>query len=111
MLVASLTLMFAVCIPSDNGQQSDPPPANNDPKASEVSIGYKCVGSDATYYVFVNSSKSRKAYFSNTDGLTISQVVADQDTAGTEYITNPKGVVIDGGEIVLEAVTSVIFKK
>nr|HPO50394.1 hypothetical protein [Spirochaetota bacterium] len=84
----------------------------NPPKPTPgLSMGYKCVGTDASYYVFINSEKEVKVSFPNSDSLTISQVVADQEVAGTDYISDPKGVSVSGDKITLDPATAVIFKK
>lgn len=80
--------------------------------ALDKTIAYKCVGSDATYYVFINSDKTSRT-FSVTDGLTGAVCVVDSVTAGTDAIANPVGVTLsdDKKTVTLEPLTSAIFKK
>ncbi len=107
LIITSLSFLTVSCDLLTNPLAGTPPT----PPVELMAIGYKCIGTDATYFVFVNSDKTKNASFPNTDGLTLSQVIVDQEVAGTDVISSPKGVSIVDNKIVLEAVTSVIFKK
>lgn len=80
--------------------------------ALDKTIAYKCVGSDATYYVFINSDNTART-FNVTDGLTGAVCVVDSVTAGTDAIANPVGVTLsdDKKTVTLEPLTSAIYKK
>ncbi len=110
-LLVSIIIAFSFLLACDpNGGKTTS--TTNPPKPTPgLSMGYKCVGTDASYYVFINSEKEVKVSFPNSDSLTISQVVADQEVAGTDYISDPKGVSVSGDKITLDPATAVIFKK
>ncbi len=75
-------------------------------------IAYKAVGSDATYYVFINSDKVVRG-FKVAEGLDGAVCIVDANTAGTTAISNPVGVSlsIDKKTVYLDPLTSAIFKK
>ncbi|HBD96090.1 MAG: hypothetical protein A2015_16950 [Spirochaetes bacterium GWF1_31_7] len=108
-IITSLSFFTVSCTPTSNTDTNTN--TKTETSTELMAVGYKCIGSDATYFVFVNSDKTRNASFPNTDGLTLNQVIVDQEVAGTDVISSPKGVSIVDNKIVLEAVTSVIFKK
>lgn len=75
-------------------------------------VAYKCVGSDATYFVFINADDVTRD-FTVSEGLTGAICVVDAKQAGTTEILSPIGVTTssDGKKVTLSPITSAIFKK
>jgi len=108
-LTAILVILASfACVPTTGNTDT---PTTTIP-ALDKTIAYKCVGSDAIYYVFINSDKTART-FNVADGLTGAVCVVDSVTAGTDAIANPVGVTLsdDKKTVTLEPLTSAIYKK
>jgi pullulanase/glycogen debranching enzyme len=78
--------------------------------SSTLAFGYKCVGTDAAYYVFHNADTAPKSFTADID-LSTSTLVVDGAAAGTTAIGVPTGVTISGTTVTLQPLTSAIFRK
>jgi pullulanase/glycogen debranching enzyme len=75
-----------------------------------LAFGYKCVGTDAAYYVFHNADTTAKAFTADTD-LTSATLLVDGATAGLTPITASTGVSVTGSTVTLQPLTSAILRK
>jgi len=75
-------------------------------------VSYKCVGSDATYYVFINAGDLTRD-LTIAEGLEGAICVVDAKQAGTDAIINPVGVKLseDKKIVTLAPMASAIYKK
>jgi len=75
-------------------------------------IAYKCVGSDATYYVFINSDKKWRGFVVG-DELKGAFCVVDSKRAGVDPILNYEGIRFSEDKTILylQPLSSAIFKK
>ncbi|WP_243294375.1 alpha-amylase family glycosyl hydrolase [Geothrix mesophila] len=80
--------------------------------SSALAFGYKAVSSDGTgtWYVFHNADTTAKTFTADID-LATATLVADGATAGTTAITASTGVAVSGSSVILDPLTSAIFRK
>ncbi|OHD14575.1 MAG: hypothetical protein A2086_08020 [Spirochaetes bacterium GWD1_27_9] len=84
---------------------------DNETATSDLVIGYKVVGSDASYYVFINADSVSRSATTPTDLSTGATVLVDNDEAGITAVTTISGVEITSTKVTLEPLTAVIIKK
>ncbi len=108
-LVSIIAIVTVACIPTPTEKEKNET-AVTEP-AQPKAFGYEVKGSDATYYVYINSEVELTRKFKNTASLNMDMVVVDENTAGTEFISDPAGVSIVGDYIEVKPATAIIFKK
>jgi len=109
-----INLIFLVisCLPDTQPPTTTTTVISTSQKDYDKVIAYKCVGSDATYYVFINSDKVVRG-FNVAEGLSGAVCIVDAKTAGTTPILNPVGVKLssDKKKVYLDPLSSAVFKK
>lgn len=77
-------------------------------RTTDNAIGYEVKGKKDIFVVFVNADNVEREF--KYDKLKNAKVLADQNSAGTTRIINPKGVEIKGDKIILAPLTGTILK-
>jgi pullulanase/glycogen debranching enzyme len=78
--------------------------------STTLAFGYKCIGTDAAYYVFHNAGSLPQSFNADTD-LSTATLLVDGARAGLTRITAPTGVSVVGATVTLQPMTSAIYKK
>ncbi|HNZ27316.1 MAG TPA: pullulanase-associated domain-containing protein [Spirochaetota bacterium] len=80
-----------------------------DQKANDLVIGFSAKGTDATYYVFVNTDLVKRSANLTVD-ITSGEVLVDENEAGILPISTPSGFTLTADKIEVEPLTGVIIK-
>lgn len=80
-------------------------------KDEDLVIGYKAISSDEleTYHVFVNADDEKRT-LTLDENLTAGSVVVDSEKSGINEISNPTGVELTKGQIIIDPLTAVVVK-
>lgn len=79
-------------------------------KSKDVAIGFSVAYGDDEFVILVNADRKSREFTMPME-MKNYQVIVDQDNTGTEVLSNPTGLTIDGKQVTLEPLTGVIFKK
>lgn len=77
---------------------------------SGLAFGTKSMGTDGTYYVFLNAGSTAQSFTADAD-LSTATLLADGASAGTAAITTPTGVTVAGTTVTIAPLTSAILRK
>jgi len=109
-----INLIFLVisCLPDTQPPTTTTTVISTSQKDYDKVIAYKCVGSDATYYVFINSDKKWRGFVVG-DELKGAFCVVDSKRAGVDPILNYEGIRFSEDKTILylQPLSSAIFKK
>ncbi len=81
----------------------------NENFVSDAVLGYKSIGSDATYYVFINCDTVVRTVDPGVD-ITSGEVLVDGATAGKTPISSVTGVNITASLVTLQPLTATVIK-